>query len=115
MRTTKYDKIPDALPTQTDIDWIAVEQDALSKRFNMKKLAEKHGLGVSQPTFKSWMQDHFAGKYRIDPGRQGRGNYIRLIPHSEQNSLSDKMRALKAQYGDTAFNRAFAEVTLGED
>jgi hypothetical protein len=112
MTNTKHSKV--LLPSSQDIDWASVEQKVLSEYINLSELCEEYGFGVTKPTFKSWMMNHFSGKYRIDFGRQGRGNFIRFIPIAAQNSLTDQMRKLRSQYGEAAFNRSFAEVLLGD-
>ena len=95
-------KVHSPLPTSADIDWDAIEREVKSKRVNMKGLCERYGLGVTQPTFKSWMQDKFAGKYRIDFGRQGRNNYIRFLSYEEEDTLLDQLVQMEKKHGKAA-------------
>lgn len=108
-------RVHSPLPTASDIDWDAIEREVKSKRVNMKGLCERYGRGVTQPTFKSWMQDKFAGKYRIDFGRQGRNNYIRFIPRDTEDTLLDQLVKLEKQYGRAALLTAMIQFAVGDN
>ena len=107
-------KVHSPLPTALDIDWDAIEREVKTKQVNMKGLCERYGRGVTQPTFKSWLQDKFAGKYRIDFGRQGRNNYIRFLPHATEDTLLRQLMQLEKQYGRETLLTAMIQFAVGD-
>jgi hypothetical protein len=107
-----HESLP-SLPTPNDIDWISVEREVLSKRVNMKRLCEKYGRGVTQPTFKSWFSEQFTPKYIIEWGRPGRGNYIRFTSARESSTLVDQLVQLEKQHGKAALLTAMIQFAAG--
>ena len=106
------------MPTNTlnllrieDIDWKAVETALTSERLNGRMARERFAPAITAATFKRWMTVRLSERYSIDWGRQGRNNYIRLIPKDTDHLLVATMHTLIREHGLTAVLRSIATTT----
>lgn len=94
-----------------DIDWMAVENTLRSERINAKMLRERYARGITQATFKRWMDHSLSPKWSIDWGKQGKNNYIRLLPRDREDILIAHMKGMILEHGLEGTLRAMAEAT----
>lgn len=99
-----------------DIDWNEIAKALSNGRLNAKQSRDQFCPQITAPTFKRWAEspEGLGAKFCIDWGRTGRGNYIRLIPRSDDDSdILRSMAQLVNTHGMLACLRAFAEVSKG--
>ena len=94
-----------------DIDWTKVETTVRTERLNAKMLRERFAIGITPATFKKWMNQSLSSAWSIDWGKQGKNNYIRLLPKGRQDILISQLKRLVTDHGLEAILRAMAEAT----
>lgn len=94
-----------------DINWTAVETTLRSERLNAKMLRQRFALGITPATWKKWMDAALSPKWSIDWGKQGKNNYIRLLPKDRGDILIAQMKGLISEHGLETTLRALGEAT----
>jgi hypothetical protein len=94
-----------------DINWKAVEAALISERLNARMARERFAPAITAATFKRWMITSLSERYSIDWGRQGRNNYIRLMPKATHDLLVATMYTLIREHGLTVVLRSIATAT----
>jgi hypothetical protein len=104
-------------PTRIDdIDWNGVAKALTNERLNASEVRGRFCPQISPPTFKTWAESPsgLGAKYRIDWGRTGRNNYIRITERTEvESELMSSMADLVFRHGMLSCVRALAEVSSG--
>lgn len=94
-----------------DIDWGKVETTLRTERLNARMLREKFAGGITPATFKKWMTQSLSPRWSIDWGKQGKNNYIRLLPKDRADILIAEFKRAINEHGLDVALRAFADAT----
>jgi len=94
-----------------DINWTAVETTLRSERLNAKMLRQRFASGITPATWKKWTDAALSPKYTVDWGKQGKNNYIRLLPKDQGDILVAQLKAIISEHGLEPTLRAFGEAT----
>jgi len=94
-----------------DINWTAVETTLRTERVNAKMLRERFAAVITPATWKKWTDAALSPKYTVDWGKQGKNNYIRLLPKDQGDILVAQLKAIISEHGLEPTLRAFGEAT----